>query len=116
MKSPPSHVPPTAKRARLPMCKNDGIANSIQAHFLGGTCATDTAIAEMVRSLGGDYSDCTIEDIRRVVQNCQEQNGRTQEQDVSAREVWIEEVKGTAVDEEVLPHARCPARKMPRAF
>ena len=48
-----------------------GVANFAQAYLFGGECATDTVIAEMVRSLGGDYGDGTIKDIRQVVKHFQ---------------------------------------------
>ena len=47
----------------------------------------------MVRSLGGDNADSTIEDVRRVVRNCQDQKGRTRDrmfQNGTNEEVWIE--------------------------
>ena len=62
------------------------IANFVQDHFFGGGCATDTAVTEMVRRSGGDHADSTIEDIRRVVQNCRGQNGKREVQDVLKRD------------------------------
>ena len=53
----PDQVPP-------PICKGDGITDLIQAHLFGGRSARDTAIAEMVRGLGGSHASSAVEDIR----------------------------------------------------
>ena len=66
-------------------------ANSIQAHLCGGGCATDTSITEMARLLGEKFADCTIEDIRRVVQKVSWAECTGEVQDVPSgtnEEVW----------------------------
>ena len=70
-----------------------------------GGCATDTAVTKMVRRLGGQNADRTIEDIRLVVHSCQWQNGGKVQQGTN-EEVRIVNVKDTAVDEEASSHAR----------
>ena len=65
---------------------------------------TDTAITE-IRSLGGSYASSAIEDIRRVVRNSSGQDGKIRCRMFpkgTNEEVWIEAVKGAAVDQDAL--------------
>ena len=60
-----------------PDAERRSVADSTQALVFGEGCATDTAITEMVSSVQRYFGECTVEDIRRVVRNCQGQTGRT---------------------------------------
>ena len=87
----------------------------LPAHLFVSKCAPDTAITEMAGCLGGDF----VDSIRQIVQNCQGQNGRTTYKlfpKGTNEEVWREEMKGTAVDEEALLPARSSPWKKSRAF
>ena len=62
------------------------------------------AITERVRSSEGSFADCTIEDVVHVVHNCQWQNIWAKHRKFpqgTHEEVWIADVKHTAVNEDV---------------
>ena len=71
---------------------------------MSGGCATDTAIAEMVRSLGEDYASSTVKTSDEV-QNCSGQHEKRRRgmfPKGTDEQVWIEEVMDAAVEEDAL--------------